>query len=123
MITKTLNRICDISYWFFSFTSYGTIKFGLYYTVKEALPGPETPAKNVACAVLAGAVSAAVANPTDVLKVRLQARRDLEELSEESRKGLTRAFGEIFSTEGVRGLFRGVVPTAQRAAVVAGVQV
>ena len=51
--------------------SYGTIKFGLYYTIKEAMPGgSESPLKNVVCAVIAGSLSSSIANPTDVLKVR-----------------------------------------------------
>lgn len=48
---------------------YGTIKFGLYYTIKESVPGPESLVKNVVIAVVAGSVSSALANPTDVLKV------------------------------------------------------
>ena len=34
--------------------TYGTIKYGLYYTVKDLIPGEESSAKNVVCAVLAG---------------------------------------------------------------------
>ncbi len=97
--------------------SYGTIKFGLYSTFKELLPLPDSPGKNVLCAVVSGATASAVANPTDVLKVRLQSR----EAAVEGR-GMWSAFGDIARREGVRGLWRGVVPTSQRAAVVAGVQ-
>lgn len=101
--------------------SYGTIKFGLYYSLKEAMPGPETPSKNVMCAVLAGSISSAVANPTDVLKVRLQART-ADGRPTPGPTSLLGRFMDISQKEGVRGLWRGVIPTAQRAAVVAGVQ-
>lgn len=34
--------------------SYGTIKYGLYYSFKGWMPGEESAAKNVCCAVVAG---------------------------------------------------------------------
>jgi len=37
-------------------------------------------------------------------------------------KGLLGCFGEIYKYEGVRGLWRGVGPTAQRAVVIASVE-
>ena len=50
---------------------YGTLKFGLYYSAKEALSSPdcrtESCVLNLACAVWAGCVSSAVATPTDVI--------------------------------------------------------
>lgn len=52
--------------------TYGTIKFGTYYSLKSALAGDRTEddvALNVCCAVVAGVISSAIANPTDVLKV------------------------------------------------------
>merc|ERR1719336_1209698 len=57
---------------------YGTLKFGLYYSAKEALSSPD-------CRVV-------------------------------------RVARDIVTREGVRGLWRGVFPTTQRAALVAGVQ-
>ncbi len=53
---------------------YGTIKYGLYYSIKDLVGGEESALKNVSIAVIAGSVSASIANPTDVLKVRLQSR-------------------------------------------------
>ena len=54
--------------------TYGTIKFGLYYSLKSNFPGEESWTKNVIFAVVSGTVSSAIANPTDVLKVRLQSK-------------------------------------------------
>ncbi len=104
--------------------SYGTIKFGLYHTAKELAPMPDSPAKNVLCAVTSGAVASAIANPTDVLKVRLQARDSAATgmTPQGKNTGMMACFADIHRREGVRGLWRGVAPTAQRAAVVAGVQ-
>lgn len=105
--------------------TYGTIKFGLYYTIKGWLPGEESAVKNLGCAVIAGSVSAAIATPTDLLKVRHQAKwvSEGDNRPRPRHKGVFGCFRDIYLNEGARGLWRGVVPTAQRAAVVAGVQV
>ena len=62
-----------------------------------------------------GGIASAIAAPTDVMKVRMQARtvNDLPMVS----IGL-----DILRREGMGGLWRGVCPTAQRSAVVAAVQ-
>lgn len=60
--------------------------------------------------------SSAIANPTDVLKVRLQAA------GKKSSSTIFEAFGKIYKFEGVKGLWRGVGPTSQRAGVIAGVE-
>lgn len=107
--------------------TYGTIKFGTYYNLKKVLTehgflvdaetGREYVWGNVACAVIAGAVSSAIANPTDVLKVRMQVHG-----KGTAHLGLVGCFQEIYAFEGLRGLWRGVGPTAQRAAVIAAVE-
>jgi len=102
--------------------TYGTIKFGVYYRLKSLIMGSETREEslsvNVFLGVLAGATSAAITTPTDVLKVRMQAQtgRANHEL------GLAACFLDIYRNEGVKGLWRGVGPTAQRAGVVVGVE-
>jgi solute carrier family 25 (mitochondrial carrier), member 14/30 len=105
---------------------YGTIKFGTYYTLKKIIierghlvdeDGHESVVGNAILAMVAGAISAAIANPTDVLKVRLQVQgRQVKNTS------MARCFAEIYQNEGIRGLWRGVGPTAQRAAIIAGVE-
>lgn len=105
---------------------YGTLKFGSYYTLKNVIikniyPNDheiveENMYVNVGCAALAGASSSAIANPTDVLKVRMQVH------GKGSDQTLYKHFYEIFVTEGVRGLYRGVVQTSQRAATIAAVE-
>ncbi|XP_047107357.1 mitochondrial uncoupling protein Bmcp [Schistocerca piceifrons] len=96
--------------------TYGTIKFGTYYSLKRIVSqGKEDDvAVNVCCAVIAGMVSSAIANPTDVLKVRMQVLG--------GQRGLLDCFQEVYRYEGVGGLWRGVGPTAQRAAVIAAVE-
>lgn len=102
--------------------TYGTIKFGVYYRLKSMIMGSESRDEslslNVCLGVLAGATSAAITTPTDVLKVRMQAQtgRANHELN------LAACFIDVYRNEGVKGLWRGVGPTAQRAAVVVGVE-
>lgn len=105
--------------------TYGTIKFGTYYTLKKFIADNnlfveqthgEDVRVNVSCAIIAGAISSAIANPTDVVKVRLQVHGRGSEM------GLFQCFHEVYRYEGIRGLWRGVGPTAQRAAVIAAVE-
>lgn len=100
--------------------TYGTIKFGTYYSLKEtAMERWETEdlvVINIACAAVAGAISSAIANPTDVVKVRMQVT------GAESNLSLFGCFQDVYQHEGVRGLWRGVGPTAQRAAIIAAVE-
>lgn len=90
--------------------TYGTIKFGTYYTLKSIVTergllldknGDERVIGNILCAVAAGAISSAIANPTDVLKVRMQVHgRGTEQM------GLFGSFRQIYRIEGVTGLWR-----------------
>ncbi|KAF2367944.1 Mitochondrial substrate/solute carrier [Trinorchestia longiramus] len=98
--------------------TYGTIKFGIYYSLKKIVCPPEKESlpRNVACAVTAGVIASSIANPTDVLKVRLQSGQGKTD------QGLLDAFLTIYRMEGVQGLWRGVGQTAQRAGVVVGVE-
>ncbi|XP_028173362.1 mitochondrial uncoupling protein Bmcp [Ostrinia furnacalis] len=101
--------------------TYGTIKFGTYYSLKQWIAvrradggSVEHLPTNTFCAAFAGGFSSAVANPTDVLKVRMQVG--------DEKRGLVRCFADIYRLEGTRGLWRGVGPTSQRAAVIAAVE-
>lgn len=104
---------------------YGTLKFGSYYSLKNLIVSHfyegdttvENTYINVSCAALAGAFSSAIANPTDVLKVRMQVQG-----KGQTRKSLYKCFYEIYRTEGFRGLYRGVMPTSQRAMTIAAVE-
>ncbi|CAK1550837.1 unnamed protein product [Leptosia nina] len=101
--------------------TYGTIKFGTYYSLKKALAArradggaKEHLATNTFCAAFAGGLSSAIANPTDVLKVRMQVG--------DEKRNIVRCFIDIYRVEGVAGLWRGVTPTSQRAALIAAVE-
>ncbi|OQS08019.1 Mitochondrial Carrier (MC) Family [Thraustotheca clavata] len=67
---------------------------------------------------IAGAIGISIANPLDVIKVRLQAERASHRKSS-SIKDICR---QLYATEGVRGYFRGVAPNVKRCFVVNGVE-
>ncbi|KAJ8961092.1 hypothetical protein NQ318_008768 [Aromia moschata] len=93
--------------------TYGTIKFGTYYSLKSIIVE-----HNNAKESISGAFSSAIANPTDVLKVRMQ----VAGTSGNTNIGLVDCFKDVYTHEGISGLWRGVNPTAQRAAVIAAIE-
>ncbi|XP_034948328.1 mitochondrial uncoupling protein Bmcp isoform X2 [Chelonus insularis] len=111
---------CGISSAILRQATYGTIKFGTYYSLKQMAIDRwgtnDLVLINVICAAVAGSISSAIANPTDVVKVRMQVSGNQGNLS------LYDCFHDVYRHEGVRGLWRGVGPTAQRAAVIAAVE-
>lgn len=70
----------------------------------------------------AGGVASALANPTDVVKVRMQADGRLKVLGEAPRyDGTLHAFRSIWRAEGgARAFYKGCLPNVQRAVVVNG---
>ncbi|KAL4608884.1 kidney mitochondrial carrier protein 1 isoform X2 [Arapaima gigas] len=99
--------------------SYGTIKIGTYQSFKRLLvekPEDETLFMNVLCGIISGVISSSIANPTDVLKIRMQAQGSVIQ------GGMMGNFINIYQQEGTRGLWKGVSLTAQRAAIVVGVE-
>lgn len=82
--------------------TYGTIKFGTYYSLKKLLveDGEKEDIRvNIFCAVVAGIISSSIANPTDVLKVRMQAHGT-------QTSSIIESFLEVYRQEGIRGLWR-----------------
>jgi solute carrier family 25 protein 14/30 len=84
--------------------TYGTIKFGTYYSLKQSATDRwgtnDIVLINIVCAAIAGAISSAIANPTDVVKVRMQIT------GIETNLTLFGCFQDVYQYEGVRGLWR-----------------
>ncbi|CAF0720247.1 unnamed protein product [Rotaria sordida] len=100
--------------------TYGTIKIGIYQKLKRTFADDIRQEKlyiNVLNGMFAGAFANALANPTDLLKIRMQANHPSVQ-----GKRLFSAMISIAKKEGIRGLWSGVLPTAQRAAIVSGVE-
>ena len=86
--------------------TYGTIKIGLYHSIKRLLvknPEDETIYYNMVAGITAGAISSALCNPTDVLKVRLQAKT---KGTIDVKSGMMPMFVDIYRKEGLKGLYR-----------------
>ena len=72
--------------------------------------------KNLFFGLSAGALSNGITNPTDVLKIRMQSGKF------NANQGLFASFKTIYDLEGLRGLYRGVWPNMNRAAIVTGAE-
>jgi solute carrier family 25 protein 14/30 len=59
---------------------------------------------------------AAIANPTDLIKVRFQAKARISQTT------LIQTAMDIINNEGWKGLYRGVIPTTQRAIILTATQ-
>jgi len=71
--------------------------------------------------MLTGGIGQAVASPTDVVKVRLQADGRLRALGKPPRyTGTLDAFRRIAADDGLRGFYKGIGPSVQRAAIING---
>lgn len=106
---------------------YGGISTGAYKPVRDylaAMYGAAGDAPLLLKALaggLTGGVGQAVASPTDVVKLRLQADGRLVSQGQQPRyKGTLDAFVKIAQQEGRAGFFRGVWPNTQQAAVING---
>lgn len=105
--------------------AYSSIRLGLYDPAKALFVAPNVapgdvplPSKIVA-GLLSGGIGSCLATPSDVVKIRFQARLpDQPRLYRHSWHALT----AIYAAEGVRGLYRGVGPTVVRAAVLTSAQ-
>ena len=96
---------------------YGGLSFFAYPFIKDALPGDSVPTA-VAAGALSGGGAAAVANPTDVVKLRLQAdgRRALEGLPRRY-DGVSSAFRAVVAE---KAFWSGLSPNVARASFVNG---
>lgn len=106
--------------------SYSTIRMGGYDVMKELLGAHDpkhTPLwKKIVAGATSGAVGAAIANPTDLVKVRMQAEGSLPVGQPRRYKNTLDAFVKIFKSEGLAGLYKGVGPTTYRATLLTAAQ-
>jgi len=110
--------------------TYSTLRMGFYEPFRDSISGLLPSSQNkkgndaslltkILAGAAAGATGAAIANPTDLVKVRMQAEKPGEA---QRYKNTMDAFVSIYKTEGIPGLYRGVGPTTQRAMLLTGTQ-
>lgn len=104
--------------------SYSSIRMGLYEPARKFV-APNKPLNEISlwqrivAGFFSGGVGSAIASPTDLIKIRFQARRpDQPKLY----KHTADAFLSIYRNEGLPGLYKGVGPTMLRAAVLTSAQ-
>jgi solute carrier family 25 uncoupling protein 8/9 len=111
-------------------STYGSLRYGLYGPIKNSMgikAGEKVPLwKKIVAGGGAGAIASAVANPTDLLKVRLQTdgmAKDAEGKYLPKRyTGMVHAFTTTVKEEGVLALWTGVGPTVGRATALAAAE-
>ncbi|KAJ6850984.1 mitochondrial uncoupling protein 1-like [Iris pallida] len=102
---------------------YGGLRIGLYDTVKSLLAGDnlfgEIPlSKKILAGLATGALAIAIANPTDLVKVRLQAEGKLPPGAPRRYSGAVNAYYTIARQEGLKALWTGIGPNIARNAII-----
>ncbi|XP_078395236.1 mitochondrial brown fat uncoupling protein 1 [Cetorhinus maximus] len=100
--------------------SFASIRIGLYDSVKQFYTRGNEHA-SMGIRLLAGSTTGGLAvllaQPTDVVKVRFQAQRNLRGVPKRY-NGTIQAYKSIAKEEGVRGLWKGTLPNVTRNAIV-----
>ena len=100
--------------------TYGSLRYGSYEPIK-GLFGVDADGnchlwKKIAAGAVTGICSSAVANPADLVKVRLQA--DMASGKDgAARRSMLSTFKEVYRADGLMGFYRGVAPASSRACV------
>ncbi|KAH6810496.1 uncoupling protein 2 [Perilla frutescens var. frutescens] len=102
---------------------YGGLRIGLYEPVKAFISGSYYSGEvslfsKILAALLTGAIAIVVANPTDLVKVRLQAEGELPVGVARRYSGALQAYYAIAKQEGVAALWTGIGPNIARNAIV-----
>jgi len=99
------------------------LRIGLYIPIRNIFAGNLKPGENpsllqkVAAGMTSGAIAISIANPTDVVKIRLQAQGRLPP-SERPYVGSVDCYRKIVQADGVKGLWIGVGPNILRNSIV-----
>ncbi|KAJ6750244.1 hypothetical protein OIU85_000842 [Salix viminalis] len=102
---------------------YGGLRIGLYEPVKNLYVGSDFVGdvpltKKILAALTTGAIGITVANPTDLVKVRLQAEGKLPAGVPRRYSGALNAYSTILRQEGVGALWTGIGPNIARNAII-----
>lgn len=100
---------------------FASLRIGLYRYISEALRAPGeavTLGGKVLSGLVSGAIGITVANPTDLVKVRMQSEGALAAGVAPRYRGVVDAYTSIVRVEGVRGLWTGLGPAVARNSVI-----
>eukprot|EP00884_Botryococcus_braunii_P014687 jgi/Botrbrau1/23219/Bobra.0041s0062.2 len=101
---------------------YGGLRIGLYDPVKRLFMGNsdrDAPLLvKVGAGMTTGALAIAIASPTDLVKVRMQAEGKLPPGTPKRYPNAVKAYGMIVREQGLKGLWRGLGPNIARNAII-----
>ena len=100
---------------------FASLRIGLYFPVRTFIAGEGVEPslwQKILTGLLTGAFGICVANPTDVLKIRLQADGLRPPGTPPRYRGIIHAYTNIVQTEGVKGLWTGIGPNIARNAII-----
>jgi len=104
--------------------AFSAIRIGAYEPVKQKyiqMSGAESTlgllAVRIAAGVTTGTIAILSAQPTDVVKIRMQA--ELRKAGEKPRyKGVFHAYATVYKLEGMKGLYKGTLPNIARNCII-----
>eukprot|EP00928_Gymnodinium_smaydae_P071631 TRINITY_DN5516_c0_g1_i1.p1 TRINITY_DN5516_c0_g1~~TRINITY_DN5516_c0_g1_i1.p1 ORF type:complete len:311 (+),score=51.97 TRINITY_DN5516_c0_g1_i1:36-935(+) len=105
---------------------FGTLRHGLYGVFEQRLQdtsGNISLMSRLQCATVSGALAAVVANPVDVVLIRMQSDGGWPQEQRRNYRHAVDGLQKILRFEGVRVLYRGCGPTTARAVLVTTSQV
>jgi len=100
---------------------FASLRIGLYQPVRDLFhqgPGDPPLYKKILAGLATGTIGISVANPTDLVKIRLQAEGKLAPGVPRRYTGTFNAFATIFRQEGVLGFWKGVGPNIVRNSII-----
>jgi len=98
---------------------YAGLRIGLYVPIRDMITGPLAPGQNptllqkIVASMATGAIGISVANPTDVVKIRMQAQGRLP-VEEHLYKSSSDCYKKIVAEKGIAGLWIGLAPNVMR---------
>ncbi|CAO2181636.1 unnamed protein product [Urochloa humidicola] len=96
--------------------SYSSFEYLKAFTLKQGNKEKLTPGESVLCGALAGAISAALTSPLDVVKTRLMTR-----VGTQGTRTVLGTMREVIADEGLMGLSRGIGPRVLHSACFAAI--
>jgi solute carrier family 25 uncoupling protein 8/9 len=93
-----------------------SLRVGLYEPIRNFYGGGDSLLRKIAAGLTSGAIGIAFANPTDVVKVRLQAQTNAG--AEAKYTGAMDCYKKIIAEDGIIGLWTGIGPNVMRNAII-----
>ena len=96
----------------------------MYIPVRNVIAGELKPGENptmlvkILAGLTTGAIGICIANPTDVVKVRLQAQGRSADPTKVKYTGALDCYKKTIAADGVKGLWVGIVPNIMRNSVI-----